>query len=139
MNPSHINQRALKMKIVSISDQMDSRERGFDVKLFVSPAKSCPKEVKEAFKYHETLTKTEVRTENPCCGKHLIQSSCLCVFRRRMSFSLESYIPTFPEDQRKKKQDSHSDAIGYSRTEVSFALLRRSVLCLEGSIYSPSS
>ena len=32
-----------------------------------------------------------------------------------------------------KGQDSYSDAIGYIRTQISFALLRSSVLCLRGS------
>ena len=32
-----------------------------------------------------------------------------------------------------KGQDSYSDAKGYIRTQISFALLRSSVLCLEGS------
>ena len=56
-----------------LSDIMDLREphtshypsnKKTANKHFNPLAKSCPKEVKEAYNYHETLKKT-VRTENP--------------------------------------------------------------------------
>ena len=104
----------------------------FDVKIFNPLAKYCPKEVKEAYKYHETLKKlkyeqrildVENSSFNPlvfACSGGAGPSASKVMSRLALKIS-------------EKGQDSYSDAIGYIRTQISFALLRSSVLCLRGS------
>ena len=134
--PSNINQLALKMKLVSISANglWDSRfsRTYFDVKIFNPLTKSCPKEVKEAYKYHETLKKLKYEqrildVENSsfiplvfACSGGAGPSASKVMSRLALKIS-------------EKGQDSCSDAIGYIRTQISFALLRCSMLCLRGS------
>ena len=104
----------------------------FDVKIFNPLAKSCPKEVKESYKYHETLKKlkceqrildVENSSFNPlvfACSGGAGPSASKVMSRLALMIS-------------EKGQDSYSDAIGYIRTQISYALLRSSVLCLRGS------
>ena len=104
----------------------------FDVKSFNPLAKSCPKEVKEAYKNYETLTKLKYEqrildVENIsinllvfACSGGAGPSASKVMSRRSLKLS-------------EKRQDSYLDAIGYIRTQISFALLRRSVLCPRGS------
>ena len=58
VNHSNINQLAVKMKLVSISERMgcgipDSRDRILTSKFLIRCP--SPKEVKEAYEHHETL------------------------------------------------------------------------------------
>ena len=104
----------------------------FDVKIFNPLTKSCPNEVKEAYKYHETLKKlkyeqrildVENSSFNPlvfACSGGAGPSASKVMSRHALKIN-------------EKGQDSYSDAIRYIRTQISFALLRSSVLCLRGS------
>ena len=107
----------------------------FDVKIFYPLAKCCPKEVKEAYKYHETLKKlkyeqrildVENSSFNPlvfACSGGAGPSASKVISRLALKIS-------------EKGQDSYSDPIGNIRTQISFALLRSSVLCIRGFRYT---
>ena len=103
----------------------------FDVKVFNPHATSCPKTIKDAYKYHESLKKlkyeqrileVENSTFNPlifACTGGAGPSASKVMSRLALKISEKGY-------------DSYSDAIGYIRTKISFALLRSSILCIRG-------
>ena len=103
----------------------------FDVKIFNPLAKSCPKNINEAYTYHENQKKlkyeqriinVEKSTFNPlvfACTGGAGPSATKVISRLASKIS-------------EKSSDTYADAISYIRTKISFALLRSSVLCLRG-------
>ena len=104
----------------------------FDVKIFNPLAKSCPKEVKEANKYHETLYKLKYEQRIIDVGNSSF-NHLLFACSGGAGPSASKVMSRFPLKISEKGQDRYSDAIGYTRTQISFALLRSSVLGLRGS------
>ena len=103
----------------------------FDVKIFNPLARTCPKNVNEAYKFHESqkklkyesrITNVEKSTFNPlvfaCTGG--------------AGPSATKVITRLAAKINEKGTESYADAISYIRTKISFALLRSSVLCLRG-------
>ena len=103
----------------------------FDVKIFNPHAKSCPKTIKEAYKYHESMKKLKYEQRiidlenssfNPlifACTGGAGPSAPKVMARLALKIS-------------EKSVDSYADIIGNIRTQIGFALLRSSVLCLRG-------
>ena len=104
----------------------------FDVKIFNPLAKYSPKEVKEATNYHETLKKLKYEqrildVENSSFNPLVF--SCSGGAGPSVSKNMSLLALKINE----KGQNNYSDAIGYTRTQISFALLPSSVLCIRGS------
>ena len=103
----------------------------FDVKVFNPLARSCPKNINEAYNYHENQKKlkyeqriidVEKSTFNPlvfACTGGAGPSATKVISRIASKIS-------------ERSTETYSDAITYIRTRISFALLRSSVLCLRG-------
>ena len=120
----------LDIKANGFSDSRFSRTF-FDVKVFNPYAKSCPRSIPDSYQYHESkklkYDQRIIEVEKgtfcplifPCTGG-------VCPSASKAIQRLASRI-------RDKNEDSYSDVITYIRTKLSFALLRRSVLCLRGA------
>ena len=132
-SPSITEPHALKMKPVSISIKASGLGHSrfcrtfFDIKIFNPYATSCPRNIKGAYKQHEsekTLNMNRIDVEhsifNPlvfACTGGAGPSSSKVMSRLALKISEKGY-------------DSYSDAISFIRTKISFALLWSSVLCL---------
>ena len=103
----------------------------FDVKIFNPLAKSCPKQIKEAYKYHESLKKLkyEQRITNV---EHSSFNPLVFATTGGAGPSASKVITRIAQKISDKSAEPFSDVIGYIRTKVSFALLRSSILCLRG-------
>ena len=105
--------------------------RPFLCEKFNPYAKSCPRTIKDAYKlyeaqkllnYEQRIVEVENSSSNPLVfvttgGAAPTASEA----RSRLEFKLSE-----------KSEDTHAELRGYIRTEVSFALVKKSVLCLGG-------
>ena len=99
------------------------------MKIFNSPAKICPKNSIEAYKYHESIKKnkfelriTEVEKATFCP----LVLSCSGGAGPSASKALKQLALKLSE----RKLDSYPDIILYLRTKISFGLVRSSILCI---------
>ena len=100
----------------------------FDVKIFIPNAASCPPNIKDAYKLHESQKKYEQRiidvehsTFSPLNFACTNGAGPSAVKTQRLAIKISE-----------KGYDSYSDAIVFIPSKISFALLRSSVLCLRG-------
>ena len=103
----------------------------FDVKIFNPHAKSCPRNIKEAYKLHEAQKRLKyeqriVEVENSSFNPLVFATTggaapTASKVMSRLAFKLSE-----------KSEDTYAEVMGYIRTKVSFALLKSSVLCLRG-------
>ena len=99
----------------------------FDVKVFNPYAKSCPKCKPDSYKHHKSIKKLKYEQR--------IAIFCPLIF----SFtgvagpSASKAIQRLASRISDKKEESYSHVITYIRTKLSFALLRRSILCHRGA------
>jgi len=103
----------------------------FDVKIFNPLAKSCPKTVREAYKYHEEIKKAKYEqrireVENSSFNPIIFA----CTGGAGPSAS--KIMKKLAEKIGQKKKESYADTLAYIRTRVSFALLKSAVLCIRG-------
>ena len=108
----------------------------FDVKVFNSYAKGCPRSIPVSFKYHESIKKLKyvqkiIDVENA--------SLCPLIFSctEGAGPSASKAIQRLASWISDKKEDSYSDVITYIRTKLVFALLRSSILCLP-ALHAPA-
>ena len=103
----------------------------FDVKIFNPLARTCPKNVNEAYKFHESQKKLKYESRIINVEKStFIPLIFACTGGAGPSAT--KVITRLAAKINEKGSESYADAISYIRTKISFALLRSSVLCLRG-------
>ena len=104
----------------------------FDVKIFNPFDKSCPKNIEDAYSYHENIKKLkyEPRVINVEKGTF---SPLIFSCTGGAGPSATRVIQQVARKLSLKNDDSYANIITFIRTKISFALLRSSVLCLRGS------
>ena len=100
----------------------------FDFKVFNPHAKSCPKNTKDAYGYHESLKKLKyvkriVDVEQSSFTPLIF--SCT----GGASPNTSKVITRLAQKLSHKREESFSDIVSYIRTRLSFALLRSCFLC----------
>ena len=103
----------------------------FDVKVFNPLAKSCPKDINEAYKFHETQKKMKYESRTINVEKSTF-NPLVFACTGGTGPSTTRLITRLASKVNEKGTESYSDAISYIRTKISFALLRSCVLCLRG-------
>ena len=103
----------------------------FDVKIFNPLAKSCPREIKEAYKYHENIKKLKYEdrireVENSSFNP--IVFACT----GGAGPSASRIMKKLAEKISIKKKESYPDTLSYIRTRVGFALIKSATLCIRG-------
>ena len=103
----------------------------FDVRIFNPLATSCPKTIKDAYKYHETIKKLKyeeriLEVENSSFNP--IVFACT----GGAGPSASRIMKKLAEKMSHKRKESYSDTLSYIRTKVSFALLKSATLCIRG-------
>ena len=73
----------------------------FDVKIFNPHAKSCPKTIKDAYKYHESIKRNKYEERN---RTQQLQCTGFCLFGWSRSISIARYETTRNQDQRKTRR-----------------------------------
>ena len=103
----------------------------FDVKIFNPHAKSCPKTISGAFKYHESV-KTSKYQQRYLDAEH--SSFVPLIFASTEGAAPDSTktVQKLAEKLNEKENESFSDSINYVRTEISFTLLTSAILSLSG-------
>ena len=103
----------------------------FDVKIFKPHAKTCPKIISDAYKYHESV-KTLKYQQRILDVEHI--SFVPLIFACTGGAALGSTITIQKQAEKlsEKRNESYSNAIHNIRTITSFALLRSAILCLRG-------
>ena len=101
----------------------------FDVKVFNPHAKSCPKNTKDAYRYHESLKKLKyekriVEVEQSSFTPQIF--SCT----GGVSPITNEIITRIAQKSSHKREESFSDIVSYILTRLSFALLRSCLLCI---------
>ena len=74
----------------------------FDVKIFNPHAKSCPKTIKDAYKYHESIKRNKY--EEPRNRTQQLQCTGFCLLGWCRSISIARYETTRNQDQRKTRR-----------------------------------
>ena len=102
----------------------------FDV-IFNPHAASCPRNIKDAYKQHESQKKLtyEQRIKDV---EHSTFNPLIFACTGRAGRSASKVMSRLALKIYEKGYDSYSDAISFIRTKTRFALLRSSVLCLRG-------
>ena len=103
----------------------------FDVKIFNPHASSCPKTMKDAFKYHESIRRNKYEErirETEHSSLNALAFACLGGAGPSASRVMKQLATKISE----KRGEPYADTISYIRTKISFTLLRRCVLCLRG-------
>ena len=103
----------------------------FDVKIFNPLAKSCPKDINEAYKFHETQKKLKYESRIINVEKSTF-NPLVFACTGGAGPSATKVITRLASKVNEKSTESYSEAISYIRTKISFALLRSCVLCLRG-------
>ena len=98
----------------------------FHVKNINPLARTCPKNVNEAFKFHESQNKLKyesriINVEKSTFNPLIFACSGVTKVITRLAAKVNE-----------KGSESYANAITYIRTKISFAVLRSSVLCLRG-------
>ena len=103
----------------------------FDMKIFNSRTNSCQKDSVEAYKYHESLKclKYEQRILDAEKSNFVpLVFSCM----RGAGPSTTRIIKQLRSKTAENKDESYSNAVTYIGTNITFALLRRAIICLRG-------
>ena len=103
----------------------------FDVKIFNPLAKSCPKNIPDAYSYHETLKKSKYE-QRICNVKNSSFNPLVFACTGGAGPSASKVMSRLASKISEKSLGSYAETMNYIRTKVSFALLRSSILCLRG-------
>ena len=103
----------------------------FDVKIFNPNAKSCPKTISDAYKYHESV-KTLKYQQRILDVEHSSSVPLIFACTRGAAPDSTKTVQKLAEKLSEKRNESYSDTINYIRTKISFALLRSAILCFRG-------
>ena len=103
----------------------------FDVKIFNPLSKSCPREIKEAYKYHENIKKLKFEdrireVENSSFNP--IVFACT----GGAGPSASRIMKKLAEKISIKKKESYPDTLSYIRTRDGFAPIESATLCIRG-------
>ena len=103
----------------------------FDVKIFNPLAKSCPKTIRDSYKYHEELKKLKyeqrIRDVENSTFNPLVFSST-----GGAGPSASKVMKQLAQKIFEKREEKYSDVMSFIRMEISFALLKSSILCIRG-------
>ena len=103
----------------------------FYVKIINAHAKSCPKTIKDAYKYHESIkqNKYEKRiSETEHSSFNALVSACSSGAGPSASRVVKQLAIKISENYGKP----YANTLSYIRMKISFAVLRSCVLCLKG-------
>ena len=103
----------------------------FDVKIFNPLARTCPKNVNEAHKFHESQKKLKYESK-VINVKESTFNPLIFACTGGAGPSATKVIIRLAAKINEKGSESYADAISYIRTKINFALLRSSVLYLRG-------
>ena len=103
----------------------------FDVKIFNPHAKSCPKTIKDAYKYHESIKRNKYE-EQIRETEHSSFNALVFACSGGAGPSASRVMKQLATKISEKRGELYADTISYIRTKISFALLRSCVLCLRG-------
>ena len=103
----------------------------FDVMIFNPHVKSCPKTIKDAYKYHESIKRNKYE-EWIRETEHSIFNALVFACSGGAGTSVSRVMKQRATKIREKRGVLYADSISYIRTKISFALLRGCVLCLRG-------
>ena len=103
----------------------------FDGNTFNPHTKSCPKTIKDAYKYLESIKRNKyeerIRETEHSSFKALV-FACSGGAAPSASRVMKQLVTKISE----KRGEPYADTISYIRTKISYALLRSCVLCLRG-------
>ena len=103
----------------------------FDVKIFNPHAKSCPKTIEDAYKYHESIKRNKYE-ERIRETEHRRFNALVFACSGGAGPSASRVMKQLATKISEKRGEPYADTISYIRTKISFALLRSCVLCLRG-------
>ena len=104
----------------------------FDVKIFNNPhAKSYPKTISDAYKYHESV-KTLKYQQRILDVEHSSFVPLIFACTGGAAPGSTKTVQKLAEKLSEKRNESYSDTITYIRTKISFALVRSAILCFRG-------
>ena len=104
----------------------------FDVKIFKPFAKSCPKQIKEAYKHHETLKKLKYE-QRIIDVKNSSFNPLVFATTGGAAPSASKVMTRIAQKISEKTSEPYADVMGYIRTKASFALLKSLILNIRGS------
>ena len=102
-----------------------------DVKIFNPHAKSFPKTIKDAYKYHESIKRNKY-DERIRKTEHKSFNALVFACSGGAGTSASRVMKQLATKISEKRREPYADTISYIRTKISFALLRSCVLCLRG-------
>ena len=82
----------------------------FDVKIFKPHAKSCPKTISDAYKYHECQN-NKIPTKNSGCRLQQLCSTIFCLYRKSSSRLYKNQ----PETSRETKRETEGTILGHNK------------------------
>ena len=101
----------------------------FDVKIFNPVARSCPKTIRDSYKYHKKLKKLKyeqrIRDVENSTFNPLVFSST-----GGAGTSESKVMKRLAQEISEKREEKYSDVMSFIRTKISFALLKTSILCI---------
>ena len=100
----------------------------FDVKIFNPHAKSCPKTIQDAYKYHESIKRNKYEERN---RTQQFQRTGFCLLGRCWAVTVTRYETTRNQDQRKTRRAIRRH-YKLHPNENQLRTLRSCVLCLRG-------
>ena len=103
----------------------------FDVKIFNPHAKSCPRTIKAAYKYHESINRNKYE-ERICETEHSSLNALVFACLGGAGPSASRVKQQLKTKVSEKRGEPYADTISFIRTKISVALLMSSVICLRG-------
>ena len=103
----------------------------FDVKIFNPHANSCPKTIKDEYKYHESIKRNKYE-ERIRETEHSSFNALVFACSGGPGPSASRVMKQLATKISENRGEPHADTISHMRTIISFALLRSCVLCFRG-------
>ena len=103
----------------------------FDVKIFKPYAKSCPKTIKDAYKYHASIKRNKYE-ERIRETEHSSFNALVFACSGGAGASASRIMKQLATKISEKRGEPYADIMSYIQTKISFALRRSCVLCLRG-------
>ena len=103
----------------------------FEVKVFNPHAKSCPKTISDAYKYHESI-RTLKYQQRILDVEHRSFVPLIFAYTGGAAPGSTKTVPKLAEKISKNRNESYSKTIIFIRTKIIFELLRSAILCLRG-------
>ena len=101
------------------------------MKTFNPHAKSCPKTIKDAYKYHQSIKRNKYE-ERIRVTEHSSFNALVFACSGGAGPSASRVMKQLATKISEKRGEPYADTISYIRTKISIALLRSCVLCLMG-------